>query len=290
MAKSLPKKFVCRSDLVAPYLDRMNLCDIANQSRISEKTLRKIMRGEGVAFASVKKLARWLQLHTHEVLQDITATLAQASDTRVDFRLELSLDVAVSSKHQGEAIIHHLLLCLKNKGIRATVFDSRITQDEHADGRNRVLVRLRGTWTSDNPPYIYIAVRPSRYLDFVKVVQSEPIDLRRFEKVGEIIGDLDVRPVSEMLQYPSPIPEYAVGPCRYALERVSEPFFRSLISPDGRGLTSFPRPGQKPGVPRPAVGKDNNAGEPKYLELALPEDILYNLLWIDRIHGLDWLE
>lgn len=56
-----------------------------------------------------------------------------------------------------------------------------------ADSVARIILLMYGVLKNDNPFWIYVAIKPSKYKEFQEVQQNGAIDLLNFEKFGELI-------------------------------------------------------------------------------------------------------
>lgn len=219
MDEQLPRVFVCRSDLLASHCQGERLDEFARRARITSKTLRKALAGEGVAFSTVAKLARCLRLEPSQLLQG--EPQSAASSRRVHFRLDLNVEGVVESRHMIAAIIPRLITYLSAHGVTAAVSHSQFSVRDKADLR-RILGRLRVDRPSPEPAiHVYVAVRPSMWSAFKDAIRLHLLDLRAFAKYGEIIDLFDERSIEERLCHSASAPEPALSCSRFALELIS---------------------------------------------------------------------
>lgn len=210
MPRGQSRTYRARVEEISRLQKKHGLTDekLAAKTELSGPTVSRTLNGEMVYLSTIQAIANALKVDCDTLIEGY-APPQQPRSCHDDPRYLVNGEVRFTGviPHCGNPnVIPEIALriseIVKESGVQITAFQSQTTLiDLRGDAVARIIVLIYGWLDTGSPFWVFVAVKPSRYQDFLVAQERSEVNLYHFEPFGEIIvsGDTESPPDEVLL-------------------------------------------------------------------------------------------
>jgi transcriptional regulator with XRE-family HTH domain len=193
MSERIERTFVCRAEEIEERRKARgwSVGELAKKARVDTKTLKRLLSGEPGYLATIERVARALSTTCSVLLQQPNALEAPAPPPKDNtFRVNLSIHGTFESPEQSRQLLSlgpEVIENLEAAGLRIDGSQAEVSVTDGASDTTRTIVLIYGQMEHGGPFWVFVAIKPSKYREFVVAQATKALDLYKFEPYGEII-------------------------------------------------------------------------------------------------------
>jgi transcriptional regulator with XRE-family HTH domain len=164
-----------------------SLESLAKKAGIHIKTLRRILAGQEARLSTIELLAQVLKVTSDDLRADKPK---RAEQNLSAFKFGLEVLGTLESMHQildvlnTSSVIKNLLV---ESGIKVINLDSNLELFNRSGDLNRVFALCYGDLGLGKEIWLFVAIRPTQFDNFMFANATKTIDLNAFDPFGEIL-------------------------------------------------------------------------------------------------------
>jgi transcriptional regulator with XRE-family HTH domain len=159
---------------------------LAERAEIHSRTLRRLAAGKPAYLVTIAGLARALEVPVSQLLHGQVTVPAIAEAPKSAYTLSLSLSGLVPHENSLPLLeaVRRFTEELAATGAGVTKLQSAM---HLTDPLQVTIVLVYGVLIDGGPCWIYAAVRPDKYADFMKAYNDGSLNMHAFDEYGELI-------------------------------------------------------------------------------------------------------